>query len=265
MNTLDGNCSLPTLSALVSSSLHLLIPAPPPPMSDKPVVRTIVCLANSRKQSGRCVAGKIHEQGVAPTWLRPVSSAPDQEISEVHRRYKNGQTAQLLDVVSIPITAPTPKTYQQENHLINDGYYWSTSGRANRALLTRLLDQDVEALWINGNNTFHGENDRIALKEANSLVSSLAFIWVEKMRLRSLAESAAFGNNKRKVRAFFQWRGIDYALVVTDPFIEAQVLAKPDGWHDLEDAFMCISLGVPHNGAVYKLVASIITPERMIS
>lgn len=149
-------------------------------------------------------------------------------------------------------------------HQIDEGYYWVHRGRANRANLEQLVDHDVQGLWINGNSSYSGQNDRMGLAEASELRSSLAFIWVETLRLRSAAEGAAFGNHKRKVRAFFDWRGIDYALSVTDPVIEEQILAMPNGDHELPGAFMCVSLGEPYEDSVYKLVASIITPQRLL-
>jgi len=33
-------------------------------------MRRIVCLANSRKPDGRCVAGKLYAQGKFGSWLR---------------------------------------------------------------------------------------------------------------------------------------------------------------------------------------------------
>lgn len=45
---------------------------------------TMICLANSRKTSGRCIAGKRLTDHL---WLRPVSSRITHEISEYDRRY----------------------------------------------------------------------------------------------------------------------------------------------------------------------------------
>jgi hypothetical protein len=43
------------------------------------VIKRILCLANSRKLSGRCVAGTEIVKGRPGTWLRPVSDCEDQE------------------------------------------------------------------------------------------------------------------------------------------------------------------------------------------
>ncbi len=45
-------------------------------------VKQVVCLANSRKLNGRCIAGKELVQGKATDWIRPVSTREHEEVSE---------------------------------------------------------------------------------------------------------------------------------------------------------------------------------------
>lgn len=91
-------------------------------------VEQIVCLANSRKISGRCIAGKrTNDQA----WIRPISSRPKHEISEYDRRYADGETAQLLDIIEIPCIEKMPTGHQSENVLIDDQFYWEKKGRAS--------------------------------------------------------------------------------------------------------------------------------------
>ena len=80
--------------------------------SDTPnSIETIVCLANSRKISGRCVAGKRTSDN---SWFRPISNRAGHEISEFDRRYSDGKTAQLLDVIEIPCIEERPHGHQSE-------------------------------------------------------------------------------------------------------------------------------------------------------
>ena len=51
-------------------------------------------------------------------------------------------------------------------------------------------------------------------------------------------------------------------LSVTDPVVSAEVKGKGEGETSLGEALLCISLGEVFNGNAYKLVASVITPQR---
>jgi hypothetical protein len=84
--------------------------------------KTIVCLANSRKVSGRCIAGKEYADGVFGDWIRPVGARADEEISEDDRRYRSGDYAKLLHIVAIPMTRPVPDGFQIENRRIDDEF-----------------------------------------------------------------------------------------------------------------------------------------------
>ena len=77
------------------------------------VVKRIICLANSRKLSGRCIAGvEISRYGSAAGWIRPVSAREHEEVSEHERQYEDGSDPRVLDVIDIPFVTPRPKGYQ---------------------------------------------------------------------------------------------------------------------------------------------------------
>ena len=88
-------------------------------------IKRIVCLANSRKMSGRCIAGKeLLEDGRPDGWVRPVSDRENEEVSEYERQYEDGGDPRVLDVIDVPVLSARPKSYQQENLLLDPGYYW---------------------------------------------------------------------------------------------------------------------------------------------
>ena len=72
--------------------------------------KRIVCLANSRKMSGRCIAGKeLLEDGRVGGWIRPVSDREDEEVSEFERQYDDGAEPRILDVIDVPVLNSLPK------------------------------------------------------------------------------------------------------------------------------------------------------------
>src|SRR5271166_917706 len=105
--------------------------------------KTIICLANSRKLAGRCIAGKEIASGNIGVWVRPVSKSLMGELSEEDRRFENGQDPSLLDVIRIPMIEPRPHGFQAENHLIDDGYYWAKVRKATWDELGAALDTKV--------------------------------------------------------------------------------------------------------------------------
>lgn len=56
----------------------------------------------------------------------------------------------------------------------------------------------------------------------------------------------------------FSHAGTDYALWVTDPGYERRYLAKLDGAYGIGECYLIVSLGEPHEGACYELIAAII-------
>ena len=223
--------------------------------------KTIVCLANSRKISGRCIAGKEKTEQGFGGWIRPISNRPAGEISEDERMYQNGDDPQVLDLIEIPLFEYRPHYYQTENHLLDDRYCWKKVGQVKRDELHSLIDLVEGNLWVNGYSSYKGTNDRIPEEIANKLDNSLVLIQPEQLSILVDTEGGEFGNAKRKVRAKFILNNKQYKLAITDPRIERAFLKKKDGQYPLlaQNIYMCLSIGEPYNGFCYKLAASLIT------
>lgn len=227
-------------------------------MPTGPQVKRIICLANSRKMSGRCIAGKeLSAAGNPGGWIRPVSSRPSEEVSEYERQYQDGSDPRVLDVIEIPMLNPQPKDYQQENWLIDNRRYWVKVDRVSVDQLNRITEP-TSTLWPNGYSTFNGLNDRVPLAVAGNLRDSLRLIQVNDLTLAVSAPGADFGNHRRRVQGRFRHNEADYRLRVTDPVYERQYLQQPDGYYPVGECFLTISLGEPYQGHSYKLIAAII-------
>lgn len=221
-------------------------------------VKRMICLANSRKLNGRCVAGlELSQAGQAMGWIRPVSAREHEEVSEYERQYQDGSDPRLLDVFSVPLLEPRPKGFQQENWLLDPNHYWVKVDRMSWDGLSSMAANDT-TLWVNGHHTYNGLNDSIPLGMAAGVKSSLSLVRVSSLKLRVFAPGNAFGNAKRRVQGGFQCGGSHYRLWVTDPVIERLYLAQSDGYYDIGECIATISLGEPYNDACYKLIAAII-------
>jgi hypothetical protein len=222
----------------------------------------IVCLANSRKTSGRCIAGKeLDVTGQAGRWLRPVSPRPTHEISELDMLCPDGETAKLLDILEIPCVKPVPQGHQPENVLIDARFFWQRHNRINWQALNQMLDKPAP-LWTNGFSTRQGHNNRIPESLLDSRQGSLRLIALDRVLLHAGPKAPKFGDMKQVVRASFDYQGDHYCLDVTDPVIESYFLKTGAIEHALDTTLACISLTETWEGYVYKLVASIITSKR---
>lgn len=226
--------------------------------------KLIVCLANSKKPGGRCVAGCETARPEKNRWIRPVSVRPSAEISLDERRYEDGTEPRLLDVIRIPMIAPAPHLHQTENHLIDADYYWTKERTLAWKDLSSLAESP-NSLWLNGDSTYHGQNDRIKQSDAAELKRSLYLIRPKQVTVRVLTPGADFGNPKRAVRADFHFNDRQYDLKVTDLEIEHLFLAKQNGTYEIsQDTFFTVSLAEAHtDGYCYKLVAAIFSEHSL--
>jgi hypothetical protein len=226
-------------------------------------MKKIVCLANSRKTSGRCVAGReLTDNGIGP-WVRPVSKRVTREISETDRRYQNGQRASILDIIEVPMLESAPHNHHTEDHLIDEDEYWVKTGEAGWETIEKMLESHNGPLWTSGNSTYHGVNDKVSEEIAATLDFSLLLIRPNDLNILVRVESGFEGRpGKRRARARFNIDGESYLLQITDPKVEAEYLGRGDGTYAVDDAIVCLSLSEAWNGFVFKLVATIFTQNR---
>ena len=218
--------------------------------------KEFICLANSRKVSGRCIAGKELIAGAYGNWIRPISERRDHEISEIDRRYQDGSTAQVFDIVGVTFKSKSDHPAQIENYTINDGYYWSNRGKYAGSL--DLLVDEPPSLWQTGHSSYNGTNDRVPTTAITAPGQSLYLIKPENLEIIVRVEGAEFGNGKKRVRASFLYRGTNYLFSVTDPEVERIYLARGEGRYiHTGQCYMTISLGEAWEGYYYKLAAGI--------
>ncbi|MDP3064251.1 MAG: hypothetical protein Q8O40_13735 [Chloroflexota bacterium] len=222
---------------------------------------TFVCLANSTKLGGRCVAG-IKTDGTG--WIRPVSEGPTGTLLPSHYTLDAGREAALLDVVGVEVSRHSPEPHQPENWVIAKRQWGLIECLEPVAAWRRLRPFLVLRPALLGNRT-----DRIAYSDlkSNPIPTSLALI--EPSKVNWLVTTSPSG--KRQTRALFTLGGAAYDLGVTDPQWLQRLSKLKVGLYENEDVgvsardrlLFTISLGVPFTTQYFteqcfKLVAAVI-------
>lgn len=188
-----------------------------------------------------------------------MSIRPEGELSHTDRQFSGGTEPALLDIIHIAMIGPSKHDYQCENHTIDEKKYWTLAGKISYADALNALDRRPVDLWgIHFGSSYSGQNDRVPLDQISSFDHTLRLIGVSDLRIKVSVEGAAFNNTKRKVRGYFAYLTSNYAFSITDPIIEARYLAEKDGYHDIGEALLCLSISEPHQGYAYKLIAGVI-------
>ncbi len=159
-------------------------------MNSESYTKQIVCLANSRKLTGRCLAGKVFDGKSFGEWIRPVSLRDGGELSEDERRYQDGKDPKVLDIIQIPLSLAKPHEYQTENHVIDDGYYWAKEGTLSVKDIRKALDVVKGPLWDNSSSTRNGLLDQIPEQTAARLTTSVELIEVPNLTIDVAVEGA---------------------------------------------------------------------------
>ena len=223
-----------------------------------PTVKRIVCLANSRKLNGRCVAGIELAGGQRLGWIRPVSARQHQEVSPNEQQYGDGTEPRVLDIMTVPLLEHVPRHHQQENWLLNPAQRWTKEGYMPSGDLERFVDP-IEPLWIDGYRSGRGIHDRVPWDQAIELRSSLRLIHVDQVELSVLTTGGTHGPPRRQLRGRFRHQDRDYCLSVTDPEYERRYGANPAEANEIQESFLTVSLGdrFAAQDACFKLIAAI--------
>jgi hypothetical protein len=214
--------------------------------------KSFVCLANSKKFGGRCLAGiafsrdelgKIHlirTPAGKPQWVRPVGRTEHGEVPNLETKHIH-----LLDLVEFEPGAPCPQGYQCEN-MYYHGKIFTVNGNLN--LKRENLDQLIEN---EGDNLLGSRTKYLTDAEAEALGHSIVLIKPE-------AGSLRFHENGAHLRLDFSWHGARYDLPVTDIDFHLRWIDDPELLAGKEHVYLCISLTIPLEGKHHKLVAGVI-------
>jgi hypothetical protein len=216
--------------------------------------KTIVCLANSYKHGGRCIAGIDIDDGA---WIRLRGKADDGALCACEYALDDGTEPRLLDMIEVELYYALRSRSHPEDWQIAPTP-WHLVGRADAtAQWAEMTARKTKATGI-----LRDHRDRAAAWELNykPLKSSLCLVcpseiywWIREDK------------GKRKYRALFHYNYVTYDFALTDPRWLDRLKALPDGIYphvDFADAntetWFTISLSEPYFGFHYKLVAGVI-------
>lgn len=218
--------------------------------------RKLVCLANSRKRSGRCVAGFDREAGA---WIRPIPDTEDGTVPTSGTILDNSQELKVLDLFEVELVRARPDEIQPENHVFSDTT-WTTAGRLGATEAVDLLEEIADA----GPKLFGSAGDRVAPDELLGPHGSLTVVEPEGVRWE--LDTGFF--NRPRLRAHFRVSGQPYDLVVTDPEFFKRFSGWSLGYYDRDAPgigehdriWFTVSLTEPFEatGDCFKLVAAVI-------
>lgn len=221
-----------------------------------------ICLANSRKLRGRCIAGLRLDGG---GWIRPVSDSPDGTLYQQHYQLQYGSAPKLLDLIEVDFVKARPEKHQPENYLISNRK-WRLLERPAHMHISFIKSHLSSGPYIFGDNSDRIKADLFAKNPAKN-----SLILVQPTNLEWIIEEKY---NNKKFRVFFTYNNCDYNLAVTDPFIEKRLISlavgtyynQDLGFQDNDDILFTISLGEPFGEPLhcYKLVAAVINLNNIL-
>lgn len=208
----------------------------------------IVCLANSFKEGGRCLAGiafdVLDKQTKRPThlWVRPVThdahgQIPPLEVGDI----------EMLDIIELEITGKENSLpHQTEN-------YYYTAGSMKK--LGKFPVSDLSKFVYTGSTLFGGKGKAVSEDKAAEIGYSLVLIHVRNFVLYEVKyEDASYP----KPRGKFTYNNIEYDLPVTDPEFLFEVKRRPLKFKTPFDCYLTISLGNKFEDFYYKLIAGVL-------
>ena len=215
-----------------------------------------ICLANSYKHGGRCIAGievvpqsdgslgiVRHDDG-RPRWIRPVSMSANGEIpNHLAESFKIFSLVKLTDVESCPDNAHTEDVHCTRMEIC------PFELSPTKDFLNQLIDTQHQAVFY-----FRGKS--IPTTIIDRLDYSLMLIHPD-----NACAYCDEGRENSKYRMKFTYNGSNYDFPITDPVFLEQFKKSPDSYADLDGVYLVLSLGIAFEGFHYKLVATVLIPN----
>lgn len=237
----------------------------------------IICLANSDKKGGRCIAGlKTDGSG----WLRPVSSQSDGTLYPENYTLNVNRNPQLFDILEIECLSHRPECHQPENWVVKQ-QQWRLIGFPNRQKLTEILKPELDRSAARS-ELFGNSLDRVDYEWLQQNPAQHSLVYIKPQNINWIVQGYA---GTKRHRAIFTSNNIQYDLRITDPSWKSQMSELPIGSYSSEEVIdrlnlvnstldgfrFTISLGEPFipSGAdrryCFKLIAAVINTTQLLN
>ena len=212
-----------------------------------------ICLANSYKRGGRCIAGveivsdngggwkPVRNEDGRPRWIRPIAKTAYGEIPNyVAAGIEMLSVVRLTDVVSCP----------EQAHVENVYYSRMEQCKYNISLEPGIMNQLLDSKH---QSIFHNRGRAVSAEMLMGINYSLMLIHPDK--------ASAYRDENReksKNRMKFTYYGVEYDFPITDPSFLEEFKREPEHYDDIPDVYLALSLGLEFEGWHHKLVAGVI-------
>lgn len=218
----------------------------------------ILCLANSYKHGGRCIAGIevtinngtytiVRDANGVPKWLRPISHSAAGEVPNYH----------ALNIKILSIVKITGIEYAGMYSHSEDVYYQSLSVYYKVKLTKNVLNDCLD----NFHSTIFGNKGKaltpICFQNGNYSVM-LVFAVKSEVYMDTRFDVP-------KARMKFVHNNNYYDFPITDPIYLERIKHDNNCIGILSDVYLVLSLGIEHEGWHSKLIASIIETKEEIT
>ena len=216
--------------------------------------KLFVCLANSFKHGGRCIAGieicidennrskVITTKNGTPQWIRPLSKeTPTGEIP-----VKEAFHIPVLSIVRLEGVTLSPDNAQSENVYYEKMTVIENLDKFNCQILDKSLDLSHHTIFYNAGKSVtsdvfcHGDYSLMLIKVDE------ATLYLDKSQ------------EAKRPRLRFNYYGAKYDLPVTDPLIWEQLKVGTVKCGRFTNLYLVLSLGLEHEGYHHKLVTTMI-------
>lgn len=219
--------------------------------------KLFICLANSRKYSGRCIAGIELFTGAngqlriacddnnKPKWIRPVT---DNELGELsNESVRHIRLGDLVEVETTEATTHATSSYQSEN----------TPFELASIVVKDHIDlaaERLKKLSIPEKTPLFGcQKHALPTEKAVALGHSLQLIQVRNARLHFREQIGRRPQEKLQ----FTYNRCIYDLPMTDIEFFEKYLSDNTILEKAQDVYLTVSLSQPYEGKMYKLAAGV--------